>query len=134
MSVFDKLNRTGRCTQCAEPIYDIKTQYDVGHPYEGEARTVEAPLPSCRIVTMILMNGHQCKITMCESCLSLPYSLADIWRKVVRTNIFQSTDEYRQIHNSPVLTKEQKEIQNKQHEKLVFNVPVGIITIRKAGD
>jgi len=133
MSVFENLNRVGRCTQCAEQIREIKTQYAQDHPYAGEARTVGKALRTLRIVTLILMDGYQCEITMCEKCADGELDLPAIWRKVVRTNIFQSTDEYRKNNLSPLLTKEQKEIQNLQLEKMIFNVPAGALTTRKAG-
>jgi len=134
MSAFDNLNRVGRCTSCDEPIRDIKTLYAQGHPYAGEAREVGEALDKLRIVTLILMDGHQCDITMCESCASKELDLPALWRKVVRTNIFQSTDEYRRLNLSPLLTPEQKEIQTKHLELMIFNVPVGALTTRKAGN
>lgn len=133
MSAFKNLNRVGRCTQCEELIREIKTQYALDHPYAGEARLVGAALPTLRIVTLILMNGNQCEITLCETCADGELDLPTLWRKVVKTNIFQSTDEYRQNNLSPLLTREQKEIQTQHLEMMLFNVPVGALTTRKVG-
>jgi len=135
MSVFENLNRVGRCTQCEAEIYDTKTQYPLGHPYSGEARTVGKSLPSCRVVTLILMSGHQCDITMCEKCVSQESSpgLVSIWKKLIRTWQLELTDEYRIINNSPILTPEQRVIEEKWFEGIIFNVPVGILSICKVG-
>jgi len=134
MSVFDGLNRVGRCTRCEEYIYEIKSQYPLDHEYGGEARSLGRPLNICRVVTLVLMNGNQCDITMCISCIEQILNLPDIWRKLIRTWQLEQTDKYKIVNNSPTLTLKQKKIQTLQLAKMVYNVPVGVLCIRKPGD
>jgi hypothetical protein len=134
MSKLEGTNRVGRCTNCDAAIYEIKTQYPVGHRFAGEARTVGKAKPWHRVVTLLLMNGHQCNVTMCEACTKIPLNFYEIWRKVLRTWRMELTDDYRRMNNSPVLTPEQREKSNDILRREIFNVPVGIYCVRKLGD
>jgi len=134
MSAFEGLNRIGRCTLCEKQIYDIKTVYPVGHPYAGEGRSIGKAMPDARVVTMILMDGAQCKITMCCGCLEESFSWAWVWRKLLRTWQLEGTDRYRALNNSPALSQEQKVSQSAWLQKMVFNVPVGTLIICEVGE
>lgn len=134
MSEFSGLNRVGRCAQCEVAIYEEgKTCYPAGHPYSGEYRSIGKPLPICRRVTLILMSGYQCKITMCVACVNhekFP-NVTDLWKRLLRTWQMERSISFKSLTNSPLLTPEQKEIQDKQSKQMVHNVPVGVLCVRK---
>jgi len=133
MSKLEGTNRVGRCTRCDKQIYKFKTAFPIGHPYEGDAMTVGDPLPDLRIVTLILMNGHQCNITMCNNCLTQSETprWSHVWKKLLRTWQLEMSDEFKLIRNCPPLNQKQKSEQKEWFEKMIYNVPVGVLTVRK---
>lgn len=133
MSVFEGQNRSGRCALCEEPTHKILTQYPINHPFAGEARSLGKPFPLCRLVTLILMNGHQCDITMCEDCANHPHSIFSsiVWKRLLKTWKFEMSEEFRKYNNIPPPSKREKDLKQKWFEKIIHNVPVGVLSIRK---
>jgi len=133
MSVFNGQNRSGRCAQCEVATHDIVTQYPLWHPFSGEARSLGKVLPTCRLITLILIDGHQCDITMCEACVKhekFP-NVVDLWRKLLCTWKFEMSEDFRTYNNIPPPTPREKGIKQKWFEKMIHNVPVGVLSIRK---
>lgn len=133
MSKVSSLNRVGCCTQCENKIYAIKKQHPIGHPYAGEATHLGKPLDNAMLVTMILADGHQCRITMCNACTSVPLNLNYLWKKVLNSWALEISDEFKIINNDALPTPEQRATQKAQLRKQVFNIPVGVINIKKVG-
>ena len=133
MSKVEGLNRVGRCITCEKEIYNIKKVHPLGHPYAGEATAIGEALPDARQITMILADGHQCCVTMCEGCAALPIEFSSLWKKVLNTWALEISDEFKIINNIILPTPEQRATQKAQLRKQVFNIPVGVINIKKVG-
>lgn len=136
MSHLKKLNLTGLCTLCEEPIYKITKTYPLDHELAGEAVAVGKPLGSLRYVTLVLINGNTCRITMCDKCVEVHEELwiNRVWENLLNTWKREMSDHWRELIGAKVTTPEQKETQKKNLQYLVHNVAVGVINVAEHGE
>ena len=136
MSQIKKRNRTGRCTLCEEPVYNITKTYPLDHELAGEATALGAPLSNLRYVTLVLVNGNTCRITMCNKCVEVHEELwiSEIWERVLNTWKMEMSDHWRELSGAKINTPEQKEILKKNLQYLVHNVAIGVINVAEHGE
>ena len=123
MSVLRNINRLGRCTLCEVEIYNIKKTYPNSHEYAGEAVVLGGPLDNLRYVSLILVNGNQCRITMCKDCAETPEEdwISQVWHKIVNTWKMDLSDHHRELIGAKINNPEQKDKQRQQLEYLTHN-------------
>ena len=136
MSNLKKQNRTGRCTLCEEPIYNITKTYPLDHELAGDAIAVGKPLDTLRYVTLVLVNGNTCRITMCDKCVEVHEELwiCEVWERLLNSWKREMSDHWRELVGAKANTPEQKEIQKKNLQYLVHNVPIGVINVAEHGE
>lgn len=136
MSNLKKLNLTGQCTLCEDPIYKITKKHPLGHELAGEAIEIGPPLDNLRYVTLVLVDGYTCRITMCDKCVEVHEELwvSQVWDTLLNTWKREMSDHWRELIGAKLNTPEQKEILKRNLQYLVHNVAIGVINVAEHGE
>ena len=112
-------NRVGCCVLTDEELFHVKTRF-IDEERKGDPRQLGAPHDGAWRVTLALVNGTICTVTVCEEALpEVEGRLREIWRNCLEAFAFD-----RQFRN---LTPAQAEQQDKELAELEYSYPIGVL-------
>lgn len=123
----------GHCTQCNNPIYEIKRQYPQNHPYKGLPTQLGKPLPEARCVELVLMDSNRCTVSMCEACVEdmTPQDLPTIHKTLLASWYQESNPYHRKLVGASMLSPKQFAQQRQWLISQIDNIPVGVLAVHK---
>lgn len=124
------VKKTGCCTLCDTEVYEVITYFPEGPLYRFP-RKIGKPLPSKVSIDYVLADGSHSTLTSCTSCASQmidPANFPAIWRKVVRTFMFEEQDDVRAALPAPQRSQAEKARILADITALANNPPLGVIS------
>ena len=123
------VKKTGCCTLCDTEVHEVKTYFPEGPLYRFP-RKIGKPLPSKVSIEYVLSDGSRATLTSCTACESAmldPANFPSIWRKVIRTFMFEEQDDVRVCLPAPQRTPADKARILVDIAALANNPPLGVI-------
>lgn len=125
----------GCCSLCDKEVAEILQRYPQGHLYVGEPVRIGKFFEDARRATLILTNGSQMDITVCQNCAEeLPTSLCKLWVKIVSAWKLETTDAHRVAINASAYTEKQRLEVDKWFQTASKEPPVGVLKIENWKD
>ncbi len=122
--------KTGHCTLCDEPVYEVRTTWPEGHPYAGEPRELGAAHEGTMKLGFALTGGSTVELTFCEPCShEASGNLVKIWQRCLATQAYEIRN-ITKIGTKPRTKTEMFQLVS-SNMKLAQQVPLGVLYQRK---
>ncbi len=105
---------TGCCSMCDKEVYEVVTRFP-----NREPRALGRELDVVKR-NYILSGGNHISLTFCSDCKPEPKDLPALWRKVMKTFIYEQSDEFRAMIDQPPITDNHHDGWMKDLEKQII--------------
>jgi len=123
------MKRIGHCAISGEPCFQVIETWPHGHALEGHPRRLGAPLDDAAVVTLVLVDGTRCDVTVKQRYVPEFYAhLPQVWRDIKARTRFDRKQH--KAYGQPDFNEAQHAQMDVWNLAFNDNVPLGVLAWR----